>query len=196
MYLKSKSGSTDTLKHIKNDLENVTKLNAMLTIICITIREEVKGWAVGAKKLEENSDYRILNNEHGTENNEKHDSESDRNIFEEGLAQFSKEIVTQGDQLTISLYPTFLAILQNEMEDLIKKEEYLYERVALERIIQNSIKEIPYRIDSSYAKISYIANKYDHFSELLYLLYESFPTLSVAELYTGIVGNRLLNFAQ
>jgi hypothetical protein len=164
---------------IKKDMSDVTHMNVQMAFIFITLREAVKGWAVGAPKLGENMRYDPMK--------QKVFSEINENFNDSILDEF-----TGLPALTTDFYPKLLALCVSEMEELITKKEYLYSRVEMEERFLSEIPDIPHPIDSSYSKVSKFAYKYPHFDELLYMLSETFPTIIINKLSTSIVGLILL----
>ncbi len=78
--------------------------------------------------------------------------------------------------LVISRYPEFFAHVAIEMEELTKTEQYLHQRVLMEHKALSVTDHLQYPLGCSYAEISAYAGKQPYFSELLYVLSETFPT--------------------
>ena len=190
-YISNNLNSEVSRSLIESDISKVIVLNSDLSLIFISLREAVKGWAVGAKKLED-----LQHHMNGYTYKPK-SSDPVRHVkdmfFEEfSMGRINSQLANAGNELEISLYSKFLTLLLTEMEELVKKKEYLYKRVQLEENILDKIDQFPHIIDSSYSKVSRFAYKYPYFDELLYMLSETFPTLVVSKLTTSVLGDILL----
>jgi len=68
----------------------------------------------------------------------------------------------------------------------MKKDYFWILRVQLEEKILSLLATFPHLIFSPYNVIIQYTQKYDNFYELLYLLYEKFPTLSMHRLIFSV----------
>lgn len=184
--------------YLKKDLENLFKANSKMAILFIAIREAVKGFAVAAKKLpspelqvdtrtkipNKNKEEIILGdfiNIAKTADYQK--TETNDNNEETKIALFTKEITYESQTNIIrSLFPEYLRLCYLDILELQKKENFLYFRVGVEKILVQSVDNLSYPINSGVNVVLEITKKYPNFIELLYLLSEEFPTLIVQKL--------------
>lgn len=178
-YIHSHIQNQTVYATIKEDFLKIYHMNVQLAFIFIGLREAVKGWAVGAKKLGENIQYDPMKQKVHAPINE--------NFKDTMMEEFSSV-----PALATNFHSKLLALCLSEMEDLITKKEYLYKRVEIEERFLSDIADIPHTIDSSYSKVSKFAYKYPHFDELLYMLSETFPTMIINKLSTSAIGLILL----
>jgi hypothetical protein len=94
--------------------------------------------------------------------------------------------------LVVSKYPAFFAHVAKEMEELMKTEKYLHERVAMEQQALIRASNLQYPLGCSYAEIASLAGKKPYFSELLYILSETFPTSFPRLLFTSSLMKQVL----
>ena len=72
----------------------------------------------------------------------------------------------------------------------MKKEEFLILRVGIEKLILSSLVLMPEKIVSPINIFYKLTEKYEEFPELLYLMYEHFPTLVVQKMiFSGFMKN-------
>lgn len=177
--------NTPSFYHFQADLDNVFLINLKIAMIFIAIRESIKGWAIGAKKLKDKFEIK-------GEDNQKKET-FDQLIFDQ---EYLKEKVNKINQITLSqkslalknnsleknLLPEYLTICRNHFFLLTKKDEFWVVRLGIEKIILQSLEFFPKLISSSFNQVISLTKKYPNFDELIYLLFEKFPTLSVQRL--------------
>lgn len=179
----------------KTQLEKTAKelefLNAQLLILTIGLREGVKGVVIGqqmlprvAEEYEETIFDQFINEKIMHKNIREHQE----------LVGASKMLAPLfGNQsLIISHYPDFYSHIAQEMEELVKSEKYLHERVKMEHKVLQIATNLPYPLGCSYAEIAMFAGKKPYFSELLYVLAETFPTTSPRLIFTSSLMNDVL----
>ncbi len=170
--------------------ETVSKLivlNIQLMLLTIGIREGVKGVQLSQQELP----HMIT----------RHEKEEVFEVFaktsgeEKDMAAASKMLAPLfGSQaIMISHYPDFFAHIAHEMGDLIKTEAYLQKRVELEHKGLKKITEFTYPLGCSYAEIAYFAAGQPYFSELLYILAETFPSQFPRLVFTSEVMHIVLS---
>ena len=163
-------------KHIQETVDQLETLNARFLILSIGLREGVKGVIVGqqilphyAAEYEETVFDQFINQQ----------------IMRENLQREVKDIAPGmrllaplfGSQsLVVTHYPQFFTHIAQEMDMLAATEKYLHERVQMERKALALALHLPYPLGCSYAEIARFAGKKPYFSELLYVLSETFPT--------------------
>ncbi len=174
---------------VKKDIEKSIRINTELVLTFLSLREAVKGWAVGV---------RLISQEHF-----KYGTKAEESVIDElidipagedsfSLARAHDELIeTPG--LTVSAYSKFLEVMFEETYFLRKQKEYVYKRVEIERYLLGQIHQIPHSIQSSYSMVASLAAKDPYFNELLYLLSDSFPTLAVFRLTSSVVGKIMLS---
>lgn len=182
---------------LSQEIEKVNHVSSQMAIVFIAVREAVKGWAIGAKKI-------------AAESPSASRTTREEKVIKKGLEDFredfgepippdlliqtnTKNIISQpGNSITVSVYARFLSLISSEMEQLIRKKEYLYRRVEIEKYVLAKIHLIPHPLESSYNTVASYAAKYPFFNELLYLLSEDFPTQAVIRVNTAILAKILL----
>lgn len=177
--------NTPSFYHFQTDLGDVFLINLKIAMIFIAIRESIKGWAIGAKRLKDKFETK-------KEDNQKRES-FDQLIFDQ---EYLKEKVNEINQITLAqktlalknngleknLLPEYLTLCRNHFFLLTKKDEYWVVRLGIEKIILQSLEFFPKLISSSFNQVIELTKKYPNFDELVYLLIEKFPTLSVQRL--------------
>lgn len=163
-------------QHIAQTAEELAVINSSLLITLISMRESLKGVMIGTPQLHATT-YIYKNMPEIFQNTQE--------IFLKSVPQASQEITEATkmlaplfgqNTLVISQYPDFFIYIAQAMEQLIKKEDYLRERVELERIVLRITERLPCPIENSYQKLVELAGGQPYFTELLYLLSETFPS--------------------
>ena len=158
-------------EHIVKTIINLQLLNAKLLILTIALREGVKGVIIGQEQMLQfdNKQYEvdifdIFHTKYATEQ---------KNI-DPASRMLAPLFGTQA--ITVSQYPAFFSAIAGEMEELVKKENYLWKRVELERVGMREATGLPYSIGCSYQEIMAYAGHKPHLNELIYILAETFPS--------------------
>lgn len=158
-------------QEIQKTIDDLEVVNAKLFIITIGLREGVKGVIIGEEqlKLGELKQYEvdIFDLFHT-----KYDMQ-DKEI-EPASKMLAPLFGTQS--IAISQYPTFFTTAAEEMERLVKEENYLWKRVDLERVGMRAAMGLPYSMGTSYQEIMTYAGHRPHLNELIYILAETFPS--------------------
>ncbi|MBI2617668.1 hypothetical protein HYW55_06045 [Candidatus Gottesmanbacteria bacterium] len=160
--------------------QNLQRVTSILYLISIAIRESLKGVNLGIKQI----GSRVSNRE--------------KVLFEEISNDFipqerlqknrpSTELEKSHPFLATSNFAKFLKAIEEEMQKLLKQEEYLHRRVALEKFALSRLILLREPIDSSFKTVSQKASSEEGFSELLYILSELFPTQTPHKLLTSSV---------
>lgn len=178
--------------HFQKDLDSIILINIKLACIFISLREAVKGWAVAAKKLPHAT---------GRTESPKADIQRDEFLYEylikeiaktENLNESSLDIRNQAiikapsSAIEKNLLPEYLRLCDSDLKAYMKKDYFWILRVQLEEKILSLLATFPHLIFSPYNVIIQYTQKYDNFYELLYLLYEKFPTLSMHRLIFSV----------
>jgi hypothetical protein len=80
------------------------------------------------------------------------------------------------------LLPSYLQLCRNDFYLLLKKDEYVFIRLEIEKIILRFLSFLPELIVSPVNLVIEMTKKYENYPELLYLLSEHFPTTVVQRL--------------
>lgn len=168
-------------------------LNATLLILTIGLREGVKGVVVGQQALPKSAaDYEET----------VFDQFINQKIMHNNLKQEAKDIIPAakmlaplfgGSDIIVNKYPAFFAHIAREMEELVKTEKFLHERVGMEHYVLKKSLNLPYPLGCSYAEIAGFAGKKPYFSELLYILSETFPTKFPRLIFTSSLMRSVLS---
>lgn len=180
-------------QHITQTADELIGMNASLLIMLVSIRESLKGIMIGTPLLHPQT-YIYKNTPEIFQNTQE--------IFLKNVPQASHEITEATkmlaplfgqNTLVISQYPDFFALIAAAMGNLVKQEAYLRERVSLERIVLRIIDRLPAPIENSYQKLVELAGEQPYFTELLYLVTETFPTQFPRLLMTSSLMKRALS---
>lgn len=181
----SRYQNTPSFYHFQADLNNVFLINLKIAMIFIAIRESIKGWAIGAKRLKDKFETK-------EEDNQKKESFNqfifDQEYLNEKVNQINmitlsqKSLAVRNSGLEKNLLPEYLILCRNHFFLLTKEDEFWLVRLGIEKIILQSLEFFPKLISSSFNQVIELTKKYHNFNELIYLLYEKFPTLSVQRL--------------
>lgn len=179
----------DSFYNFQKDLSYIYSTNMKIMFLFIALREAVKGWAIGAKKLPQ--PYEEIKN-----NDIKDHSTSDF-IFDIPLNRSSGIIERENvssQNITSSSFPLALRNSQNIQKDLLgeylslckqgfeesrKTELFVITRVSIEKVILSCLAFMPNLIFSPINVTLELTKSYKNYPELLYLLCEQFPTLAV-----------------
>ncbi|HET9946927.1 MAG TPA: halocarboxylic acid dehydrogenase DehI family protein, partial [Patescibacteria group bacterium] len=177
----------------KDDLlDTVSKLaivNAKLLIVTIGIREGVKGVMVKHEQLPKSVMAGIDREFFDTFSNIVQESQQ-----KEAAATSKMLAPLFGTQaLAFSNYSDFFSEVAQDFEALIMKESYLEKRVILEKKVMHLVDGLPYGLGCTYAEIARFAAGKAHFSELLYILSETFPSQFPRLMFTSILMKQVLS---
>ena len=161
---------TEEKMQIKKTVVDLQRLNAKLLILMIGLREGVKGVIIGQDEMLQ-LDVRQYEVDIFDLFHTKYAQESDIEPASRMLAP-----LFGNNSLAISQYPTFFATIAQEMEALIRSEDYLWKRVELERVAMKDAFGLPYSLGTSYPEIMTYAGHRPHLHELIYILAETFPS--------------------
>jgi len=158
-------------EQITKTVTNLQMLNAKLLVITIALREGVKGVIIGEEQMVkiDTKEYEvdifdIFHTKYATEQKE----------IEPASRMLAPLFGNQG--IALSQYPIFFGTVAREMDGFIKKEQYLWKRVELERVGMRTAMGLPYSIGCSYQEIMAYAGHRPHLHELIYILAETFPS--------------------
>ncbi|KKR32464.1 MAG: hypothetical protein UT63_C0043G0006 [Candidatus Gottesmanbacteria bacterium GW2011_GWC2_39_8] len=176
--------------------DNLKEVSALLYLISLSLRESLKGQALGVKLIE----------------NKTTDKEQSHAVWNDISSEFFSHSISQdikasnlniqlptsnfkkSQSLTTTPYPEFFKLMQWEMDKLIVEEKYLFARVEMEKYALNKLHLIPHPINSSLKIVSSYTKTNPLFPELIHLLAEYFPTQTPYRLFAASVMNRSLNF--
>lgn len=181
------------LQTITQTAQELEILNAQLLILTIGLREGVKGVVIGQQILPKNAnDYEETVFDQFINEKIMHANVKSQ---EKDIAPATKMLAPLfgGQSLVISRYPAFFAHIAHEMDELVKTEKYLHERVVMEQQTLIKSLNLPYPLGCSYSEIAAFAGKKPYFSELLYILSETFPTKFPRLVFTSTLMRSVLN---
>jgi hypothetical protein len=157
-------------EQIHKTIMDLQQLNAKLLVLIIGLREGVKGVIIGQDQVLQ-LDVKQYEVDIFDLFHTKYAQESEIEPASRMLAPLF------GNQsLVISHYPAFFSTVAEEMEQLIRREDYLWKRVELERVAMREAFGLPYSLGTSYPEIMTYAGHKSHLNELIYILAETFPT--------------------
>jgi hypothetical protein len=176
--------------YFQKDLEKIFDTNLKLTFIFIALREAVKGWAIAAKKIGAkteaasfSSKTKIDEEEFIFNLNEVGDFNKQTKTKQKDVQSFSNAIInTPFSAIEKDLLPSYLQLCRNDFYLLLKKDEYVFIRLEIEKIILRFLTLLPELIISPVNLVIEMTKKYENYPELLYLLSEHFPTTVVQRL--------------
>jgi hypothetical protein len=176
--------------YFQKDLEKIFEVNLKLTFIFIALREAVKGWAIAAKKIGAkagsagfSSKTKIDEEELIFNLNEIVDLKEKTQTKQKDIQGFPKAIINAPfSAIEKDLLPSYLNLCRNDFYFLMRKEEYVFIRLEIEKIILRFLELLPELILSPVNLVLEMTKKYENYPELLYLLSEHFPTIVVQRL--------------
>lgn len=181
--------TTPQFYNFRDSLEKIFIINFKMTLIFLALREAIKGWAIGAKKISSHASKESQKKEEVFEKMERMCIQEDQsNILEFLISNSpivkknSKALLTQKkpkNDLEVNFFLNYLKICQKEFFLLTKQEKYFLFRVQIEKFIINFLSFMPEIIFSPINVILPLISSYDNYPDFLYLLYEYFPPLSV-----------------
>ena len=169
--------SEETRTRINKEIEKYFNLQCALAFLCIAIRESTKGWAIGAKYLHSEQAFHVMNNK------EPHGVTEDIRMM---LLAETTSALSVSEDLQKPLV-SFIILLHEEFADLIKKEEYLYARLHIEKSLTRYVPNMPQPIRISYNEVAHLISEPKELPFLFYLLSDKFPVVhAVSTLMWGI----------
>jgi hypothetical protein len=176
--------------YFQKDLEKIFDANLKLTFIFIALREAVKGWAIAAKKISAKTEAASfsskpkINEEEFIFNlNEVIDLNKRTKTKQKDVQSFFNGIINASfSAIEKDLLPSYLDLCRNDFCFLMRKEEYVFIRLEIEKIILRFLTLLPELIVSPVNLVIDMIKKYKNYPELLYLLSEHFPTTVVQRL--------------
>lgn len=175
--------------NIETTIRMLTRLNTVLLILSIAIRESIKGIILPqkflpsgpGKPMHDSLLTQILENQETSSNTA--DTKGDAML----IPLFGE------DSLAVSRYPTFFSKIATEMEHLMATEAYLKTRVELEHITLLYTAALPVPLATSYREVEkYIGNEL-YFYDLMHLLKNIFPSIFPRLLLTSSVMQKTLS---
>lgn len=181
-------------KQLDHTCQRLLRMNAALYLLSLAIRESLKGKYLGIKQIgptlsneEKRIFYTVLDADIPIAT-----PEPQRRAMEHPSSALVPSPSSQTGALTTTLYAEFFASIEQEMQELIKKESYLSRRVELERFTLAKLPLLPYPLDSSFVSMTRKSGEHPQFPELVYLLGEIFPTQTPYKLMASSVMYRAL----
>lgn len=169
-------------EHIQKTITELQALNAKLLIITIALREGVKGVIIGQDQLlqldTKQYEVDIFDIFHTS-------YQADEKELEPATRMLAP--LFGSSAIAASQYPAFFSGVAQEMENLLKEEDYLSKRVGLERLAMSKALGLPFSIGCSYQEIMAYAGHKPHLNELIYILAETFPSQFPRLLITTII---------
>lgn len=160
----------DVIKTVKT----LSKLNVELLLMSVGIREGIKGALSQTHFKREFADEKL--SDEIFKEVVKGTISQDTNT--ESLRTIGMMLATipRTNALALSYYKDFFLHVALEMDALVKEESYLKTRVGLEQLTHIALSTFKKSFGTSYKELALFAGKKPYFDELLYLLYETFPT--------------------
>ncbi|PIY72129.1 hypothetical protein COY87_02585 [Candidatus Roizmanbacteria bacterium CG_4_10_14_0_8_um_filter_33_9] len=179
--------------YFQQDVKSVFVLHMKLAFISIALREAVKGWAVAAKKLPTTQEE-FRRESKTTQINQVSITDDFETLIKN--AAYSGKTKQSDSQIMVSqraissvhgeierdLLQDYLRLCRNDFLYFVKREYFLTMRVQLEKLVLASLPLFPHLIFSPINVALPLGQKYPNFSELLYLLCDDFPVLSMQKL--------------
>lgn len=151
---------------VAHEIEKYFRVQLQLALIAIAIRERTKGWAIGARAL---TDVRNIHTPQ--------DKNVEENIHEDlrdtALAELSSALAQHTD-ISHSLMK-YIVFIHEEFADMLTRDEYLFARVATEKLFGEYVTQMPHPIFASYNEVSKSVHDSRELPYLFYLLSEKFP---------------------
>lgn len=186
-------------KNIAGTILSIEKANVKLFLLTLGLREGLKGVMIGQQLLsayagEDVIDYEGIFDEYINAKEVRQDLLNKKDELESASRMLAPLFGSQS--LTVSNYPAFFSKVAQEMERLIATENYLTQRVILEHIGLLSVSQFPYSLGCSYQEIAKFAWKRPHFSELIYIMSETFPSTLPRLVLTTALMDYVLNYSK
>ena len=171
----------------QKDLRVIIMTNTKLAITFLALREAVKGWAIAAKKLPSQASGQ--NREEVLQKEEKdflldanYSLTVTQNREEESRMVRTGDITQNDNSIERNSLPEYLELTYQDILTYKKSDPFWILRIHLEKHILSKLDELPSLIFSPINIVYRLTSKYPDFGELIYLLSEDFPTLSMHRL--------------
>lgn len=181
----------------QEQLDDTYILNTQLVFIFVALREAVKGWVVAAPLLEAARERREKDT--SLQHDEKDfliegylssdlyhpagDDDASRRASgaeDVGIIHPGSEIVRHEEQpVEKNLLVEYLDLNRHLFFHQSRRDEYVFLRVEIEKIILYSLQLMPYPIVSPINVVLQLSSQYCELPDLLHLLSDHFPTLAV-----------------
>jgi len=170
--------------YFQKDLEKIFDTNLKLTFIFIALREAIKGFAIAAKKIGAQTEAASFSSKPKIDEeefifnlNEVVDLKEKTQEPKNDIQSFPNAIINAPfSAIEKDLLTAYLQLCRNDFYLLLKKEEYVFIRLEIEKIILRFLSLLPELIVSPVNLVIEMTKKYKNYPELLYLLSEHFPT--------------------
>ena len=168
--------------NFQTDLSKIFSVNLKLAFIFVALREALKGWAIAAKKL--SAVNRSGQSSANSFQKVKDFIQEDTSLLAVSQNQISDadRKIDQSGKIEKDLLPRYIFLCHQEYNQLMKTERHLILRVGIEKLILSSLPLLPEKIVSPINVFYNLTIKYEEFPELLYLMYEHFPTYAVQKM--------------
>jgi hypothetical protein len=190
-------GDTPEQKTLQEFAFKNIEVSSKLYLLSLSIRESIKGKFLGIKqfgeKVTENEKKIFIDFTDGFVNDTKQETK-EKNSDNDKLINNKKSLAKTSESqkgLVRSYSENFFKIVDLEMKNLTKREDYLVRRVELERFSLNKLYLLPFPLDSSMNMIFAKSYNTPHFPELIYLVSELFPTEAPYKLMASSVMRKL-----
>ncbi len=184
-------------EELKKTADDLTAINATLTLLTIAERESLKGIPVGVLKLVSKASTQA-----NTFAEIKVEQFAHYSLLagEQPSTQLSPAAallapLTGNQQLAISRYAQFFEIVGHFMDKLLKTETYLKHRVILEELVQNLVPQIPQPLtikQQQFMDLTENSPQAKHVHELFFLLYDLFPSKFPHMVFTSAIMKQAL----
>lgn len=180
--------NTPSFYSFQKDLGTIITANIKLAFVFVALREAVKGWAIAAKKLPEyassssgeHSTVTVKESEFVTEDFLSYQPEEATCMQRSGD---KNKIISRGNVgMEKNILPEYILMSEKSFNEHKTDEKFWRLRVNTEKQILDKLELFPHLIFSPYNLIVKYTQKYENFYELIYLLSERFPTLSMQRL--------------
>jgi hypothetical protein len=160
-----------SLKNYKKELAKIFDINLTFSLILLAQREALKGWVFGLKKLSSTT---------GSFAN----SQEKKDYFKsDQLKQELMEIENFASGKSIILpFDEVIKRIETNFSTLLHKEQNLYFRLQIEKFLLQFLDLVPEKIAIPLEEMVKKAREDEKYLELLHLLSDSLPTLSIHKL--------------
>lgn len=173
-------------EQLQQFVSHLLQTNAILYLLAISVRESLKGKYLGLQQLsvqlsdDEKKQFFSVAAPFA-------EYQSPIGSLDQKPTETSLRLHAHSQGLVTTSYGKFFARMEKEMKALIKQETYLYRRVELERFSLAKLNLLPFPLDSSFVEVTRRSADHPHFSDLLYLLSDVFPTETPYKLFSACV---------
>ena len=183
--------NTPSFYYFQKDARDIYDINLKLTLLFIGYREAIKGWVVAAKKITDTAGaYQPIGRPKIESDDFIYDQYDEILINKPDTLSESKSITTVANQITpvgqssldIDFSAYYYRGAKSNFDQLLKTESFWTLRIGIEEMALYYISILPNPLLSSINTFYELTKKYPNFTDLLYLMSESFPVLTIHRL--------------